>query len=61
MENIHLTYEEMLLLRSLRDGAKPDHDRTPDRVLVNGGFARRVDPGMIEITERGSIRATQPL
>jgi hypothetical protein len=49
----HLTYAENLLLHSLLDGPKADRDGIPDRVLVNVGLARRIDPGLIEITKAG--------
>lgn len=48
-----LTYEEELTLALLLDGPRPDHDRIPDRVLVNSGFAKRIDVGQIEITAAG--------
>jgi hypothetical protein len=48
-----LTYEENLLLDRLVEGPQPDRDCIPERVLVSTGMARRIDPGMLEITNAG--------
>ncbi|WP_027578461.1 hypothetical protein [Bradyrhizobium sp. Ai1a-2] len=55
-----LTSEEQMLLNELMKGPRTDHDRIPERVLVNTGMARRVDPGMIEITNAGRTWARMP-
>lgn len=47
------TSDELFLLNRLLLGPQRDYDTIPDRVLVNTGMARRVDPGMIEITDAG--------
>ena len=52
-QNFEYTSEERMLLTHLAQGQQIDHDRIPERVLVNTGMARRVDPGMIEITNAG--------
>jgi len=50
-----LTCEEKLLLAALTErGPQPDHDSIPERALVNLGFARRIDIGLIEIAAAGS-------
>jgi hypothetical protein len=48
-----LTREEEMLLALLLDGPRPDRDRASERVLVNSGFAKRIDIGQIEITAAG--------
>jgi len=51
--NQDLTYNEQLVLALLLDGPRDDYDGIPERVLVNRGFAHRIDPGKIEITAAG--------
>lgn len=53
MKDDRLTYEEELLLANLLDGPMEDRDCTPHRILVNKGYARRIDIGKIEITTAG--------
>lgn len=48
-----LTYDEQLILSLLLDGPLDDRDRISERVLINSGFARRIDPGRMEITSAG--------
>lgn len=54
-----LTYEERLLLDRLLSGPQPDHDRTPERVLVHSRLAQRIPIGQIEITAAGRARAAE--
>ncbi|MGY3482259.1 hypothetical protein ACVW1C_000142 [Bradyrhizobium sp. USDA 4011] len=52
-DRFEYTSEERMLLAHLAQGQQTDRDCTPERVLVNRALARRVDPGMIEITTAG--------
>jgi hypothetical protein len=48
-----LTHEENLTMEWLASGPIEDRDCIPERVLVNLGYAKRVDTGMLEITATG--------
>lgn len=49
----NLTYEEKLLLKMLAEAPRDDTDCIPHRVLINLGYAKRRDDGLIEITANG--------
>ncbi|NEV75493.1 hypothetical protein DYI24_00155 [Rhodopseudomonas sp. BR0C11] len=57
MPMIELATEEKDLLRRLAASKVEDSDTTAERLVVNCGLARRVDPGMLEITEAGRLAA----
>lgn len=53
MTTKELVFEEKHLLQRLAEGAVRDDDTTAERLVVNCGLARRIDPGMLEITAQG--------
>lgn len=59
--SFRLTFEEKLLLKELANGPREDRDCTPHRVLVGEGLARRIDIGMIEITDAGRARISHDI
>ncbi|WP_315792259.1 MULTISPECIES: hypothetical protein [unclassified Bradyrhizobium] len=49
----NLTYEETLILARLAHSPLDDRDGVPERVLINSGYAERIDPGKMKITAAG--------